>query len=146
VKDVRARAHVARRRPPAPALRDAGARAGGAEDAAALARLRAALAAYVGTHPFHNFTRRRLYRPAGPRQKTRWHKRAHYARPRAAAGAAGAAGVGAPGASPGAPHSRPLTGPGSSAALVAPHSIAPRAAVCCPAHGGHFMRPALLDC
>lgn len=36
--------------------------AGGAEDEATLERLRATLALFEGTHPFHNYTKRRLYR------------------------------------------------------------------------------------
>jgi tRNA pseudouridine38-40 synthase len=40
---------------------------GGEADAARLALLRQAWESYQGTHPFHNYTRRRLYRgPAGP--------------------------------------------------------------------------------
>ena len=36
--------------------------AGGAEDEATLERLRSALQLFEGTHPFHNYTKRRLYR------------------------------------------------------------------------------------
>jgi hypothetical protein len=36
--------------------------AGGKEDEATLERLRSALQLFEGTHPFHNYTKRRLYR------------------------------------------------------------------------------------
>lgn len=36
--------------------------AGSAEDEAILDRLRGALTLFEGTHPFHNYTKRRLYR------------------------------------------------------------------------------------
>ena len=35
---------------------------GGKEDDATLERLRSALQLFEGTHPFHNYTKRRLYR------------------------------------------------------------------------------------
>ena len=76
-------------------------RAGGAEDAAVLERLQAALALYRGTHPFHNFTQRRLYRPAAPGQKSLWNKRPARRRPRAAGGAECADAAGSPADAPG---------------------------------------------
>lgn len=38
---------------------------GGPEDAARLAAFRAALAVYEGAHPYHNYTRRKVYQPQG---------------------------------------------------------------------------------
>lgn len=76
-------------------------RAGGAEDAAVLERLQAALSLYMGTHPFHNFTQRRLYRPAAPGKKSLWNKRAPRRRPRTAGGAEDAGAGGSPADAPG---------------------------------------------
>ncbi|KAK9846471.1 hypothetical protein WJX81_004698 [Elliptochloris bilobata] len=65
---------------------------GSTEDAAVLERLQAALSLFVGTHPFHNFTQRRLYRPGAPGQKNKWRTR-HPWKPAAAGSAAEGAGA-----------------------------------------------------
>ena len=61
--------------------------AGRAEDAAVLERLQAALSAYVGSLPYHNFTKRRLYRPDGKGMRKPG-KSKPQREPRAASGAA----------------------------------------------------------
>lgn len=66
-----------------------------------LERLQAALSLYMGTHPFHNFTQRRLYRPAAPGKKSLWNKRAPRRRPRTAGGAEDAGAGGSPADAPG---------------------------------------------
>ncbi len=67
--------------------------AGRAEDAAVLERLQAALSAYVGSHPYHNFTKRRLYRPSGKGMRKPG-KTKPERNPRAASGAAEGADAG----------------------------------------------------
>ena len=66
-----------------------------------LERLQAALSLYVGTHPFHNFTQRRLYRPAAPGKRSLWNKRPPRRRPHTAGSAECADAGGSPADAPG---------------------------------------------